>query len=47
MVGALSSTVSVKDCVAFVATPLLAVMVKQYVPPVPTAGVPLSVAVPL
>ena len=46
MVGA-SSTVSVKDCVVFGVTPLLAVMVKQYVPPVPTAGVPLKVAVPL
>ena len=42
-----SSTVSVKVCVALVSTPLLAVMVKVYVPPVVAAGTPLSVAVPL
>ena len=35
-------TVSVKPCVPFGATPLLAVMVMLYVPPVPAAGVPLS-----
>jgi hypothetical protein len=39
--------VSVNDCVAFASTPLLAVMVIGYAPPVPAAGVPLSVAVPL
>jgi hypothetical protein len=36
------STVSVKLCVAFGETPLLAVIVMGYVPPVPAAGVPLS-----
>ena len=40
-------TVSVKACVPFGEIPLLAVMVMLYVPPVPVAGVPLSVAVPL
>ena len=35
-------TVSAKPCVPFGATPLLAVMVMLYVPPVPAAGVPLS-----
>src|SRR5271169_3935767 len=40
------STVSVKDCVAFGLTPLLAVMVIGYVPPVPAAGVPAREAVP-
>ena len=40
-------TVSVKLCVAFGGTPLLAVMVRGYVPVVPAAGVPASVAVPL
>jgi hypothetical protein len=39
------STVRVKDWVAFGLTPLLALMVKGYVPPV--AGVPARVAVPL
>jgi hypothetical protein len=39
-------TVSVKLCVAAVPTPLLAVIVSGYVPPVPVAGVPPSVAVP-
>src|ERR1035438_6561454 len=41
-----SSTVSVKLCVPFGAVPLLAVIVNGKVPPVPVAGVPLSVAVP-
>ena len=36
-------TVSVKDCVESGATPLLAVIVNEYDPPVATAGVPLSV----
>jgi hypothetical protein len=40
------STVSVKACVAGVPTPLLAVKVSGYVPPVPAAGVPINVAVP-
>ena len=39
-------TVSVKLCEAFVPTPLLAVMVRAYVPTLPDDGVPLSVAVP-
>jgi len=39
--------VSVKFCVALVPTPLLAVMVIIYMPPVPAAGVPESVPVPL
>jgi hypothetical protein len=39
--------VSVKFCVALVPTPLLAVMVMEYVLPVPAAGVPLSFPVPL
>jgi hypothetical protein len=39
-------TVSVKLWLAGVPTPLLAVKVREYVPPVPDAGVPLSVAVP-
>jgi hypothetical protein len=38
--------VNVKLCVAAVPTPLLAVIVSVYVPPLPDAGVPLSVAVP-
>lgn len=40
------STVSVKFCVALLPTPLLAVMVNEFVPPVPAPGVPLRVAVP-
>jgi hypothetical protein len=40
-------TVSVKACVAFVPTPLAAVIVSGYVPPVAAPGVPASVAVPL
>jgi hypothetical protein len=40
------STVNVKACEAGVPTPLLAVNVKEYVPPVPAAGVPLSAPVP-
>src|SRR5437870_5783148 len=40
-------TVSVKFCVAFGLTPLLAVIVKVYVPPDPTAGVPLRTPVAL
>jgi hypothetical protein len=40
------STVSVKACEAGVPTPLLAVNVSGYVPPVPATGVPLKVAVP-
>ena len=40
------STVSVKLCVASVPIPLWALTVIAYVPPVPAAGVPLSVAVP-
>ena len=40
------STVRVKDCVAFGLTPLSAVIVIGYVPPVPAAGVPASEAVP-
>jgi hypothetical protein len=40
------STVNVKDCEAGVPTPLLAVNVKEYVPPVPAAGVPPSAPVP-
>jgi uncharacterized membrane protein len=43
--GGSSCTVSVKLCVAAGLTPLLAVMVSGYVPFVPVAGVPLSVAV--
>src|SRR6266542_2234124 len=39
-------TVRVKLCVAFGVTPLFAVMVIGYVPPVPGSGVPASVAVP-
>jgi hypothetical protein len=39
-------TVRVKPWLAGVPTPLLAVIVREYVPPVPDAGVPLSVAVP-
>jgi hypothetical protein len=39
-------TVSVKLCEAFVPTPLLAVIVREYVPPLPDDGVPLSAAVP-
>src|SRR5713226_7723922 len=38
---------SVKPWLAGVPTPLLAVIVRGYVPPVPDAGVPPSVAVPL
>jgi hypothetical protein len=38
--------VSVKLWLAAVPTPLLAVNVREYVPPVPDAGVPLSVPVP-
>jgi len=40
------STVNVKACVAGVPTPLLAVKVKEYVPPVPAAGVPPNAPVP-
>jgi hypothetical protein len=40
-------TVSVKLWVAGVATPFVAVIVIEYVPPLPEAGVPLRVAVPL
>lgn len=40
-------TVSAKVWVAAVPTPLLAVNVREYVPAVPEAGVPLSVPVPL
>jgi hypothetical protein len=40
------STVSVKACEAGVPTPLLAVKVSGYVPPVPAAGVPINVPVP-
>ena len=40
-------TVRVKDWVALGAMPLFAVIVKGYDPTVPTAGVPLNVAVPL
>ena len=40
-------TVSVNDCVAFGSTPLDAVIVSRYIPPVPAAGVPPRVAVPL
>jgi hypothetical protein len=40
------STVSVKDCVAFGVIPFCAAMEKEYVLPVPAAGVPLRVAVP-
>jgi hypothetical protein len=39
-------TVNVKVCVAALPTPLLAVSVSVYIPPLPDAGVPLSVAVP-
>jgi hypothetical protein len=39
-------TVRVKPWLAGVPTPLLAVMVREYVPPLPAAGVPLNVAVP-
>ena len=39
-------TVRVKLCVAGVGPPLSAVNVSAYVPPVPAAGVPASVAVP-
>ena len=39
-------TVRVKPWLADVPTPLLAVMVREYVPPLPDAGVPLSIAVP-
>ena len=42
----LELTANVKLCVALGETPLLAVIVSEYVPPVPTAGVPPSVAVP-
>ena len=40
------STVSVKVCVASVPIPLCALMDREYVLPVPAAGVPLRVAVP-
>jgi hypothetical protein len=40
-------TVKVKAWFAAVPTPLLAVNVMEYVPPVPDAGVPLRVPVPL
>jgi hypothetical protein len=39
-------TVKVKVWLAELPTPLLAVIVREYVPPLPDAGVPLSVAVP-
>jgi hypothetical protein len=39
-------TVSVKLWLAGLPTPLLAVKVSTYVPPLPAAGIPLSVAVP-
>ena len=42
-----SLTVSVKLCVAGVPTPLMVVTVNGCVPPVPAAGVPLNVPVPL
>ena len=42
----LELTANVKLCVALGETPLLAVIVSEYVPPVPAAGVPPSVAVP-
>jgi len=42
----LELTANVKLCVALGETPLLAVRVREYVPPVPAAGVPPSVAVP-
>jgi hypothetical protein len=45
MVGA-SFTVKVKDCVASGPVALWAVMVNEYVPPVPTAGVPAKLPVP-
>ncbi len=38
-------TVNVKDWVAFVPTPLVAVKVSGYVPPVPAAGMPLNIPV--
>jgi hypothetical protein len=41
-----ASTVSVNDCVASGDTPFDAVIVNGYVPPVPAAGVPMSVALP-
>ena len=40
------STVNVNSCVASGDTPLAAVIVKGYTPPVPASGVPASVAVP-
>ena len=46
MAGA-ATTVSVKDCVAFGATPLFAVMVMGKLPVVPAPGVPAMEAVPL
>ena len=45
MTGA-SFTVRVNGWVASVEMPLLAVIVRGYEPPLPTAGVPLNVAVP-
>ena len=42
-----SFTVSVKVCEAAEPTPLLALMVSEYVPPVPPAGVPESTPVVL
>ena len=42
LVMAVRFTVRVKLCIALGVTPLLAVMVMGYVPPVPAAGVPLS-----
>src|SRR4029077_8429732 len=42
----LDPTIRVKACEAGVPTPLLAVNVSEYVPAVPTPGVPLNVPVP-
>jgi hypothetical protein len=39
-------TVSVKACLAGAPTPFVAVSVREYVPPVPDAGVPLRVPTP-
>ena len=44
MMGA-SVTLSVKFCVAFGVTPLLAVNVSGYTPPVPALGVPVKTPV--
>src|SRR5271157_2354479 len=47
VIGGPGITVRVKFWVASLPTPLEAVKCREYVPPVPAAGVPLSVAVPL